>query len=100
MAVTTHRRQRRRGCSLQGLRPPIFDLQGSCCDDDPQYFDKCFIFFSSAELLTVNIYEVCGDMDLPVCIVRWAQTGTSIKFFVQLQFMGHMNLKKHTQNAP
>jgi len=21
-------------------------------------------------LLTVNIYEVCGDMDLPVCIVR------------------------------
>ena len=32
--------------------PPIFDLQGSSCVDDPQYFDKCFIFFLSAELLT------------------------------------------------
>jgi len=31
--------------------PPIFDLQGSSSVDDPQYFDKCFIFFTSAELL-------------------------------------------------
>jgi len=23
---------------------PIFDLQGSSCVDDPQYFDKCFNF--------------------------------------------------------
>ena len=30
---------------------PIFDLQGSSCVDDSQYFDKCFIFFPSAELL-------------------------------------------------
>jgi len=31
--------------------PPIFDLQGSSCVDDRQYFDKCFIFYTSAELL-------------------------------------------------
>jgi len=32
--------------------PPIFDLQGSSCVDDPQYFDKTvFYFFPSAELL-------------------------------------------------
>jgi len=36
---------------LQGSRPPIFDLQGSFCVDDLQYFEKCFIFFPSAELL-------------------------------------------------
>jgi len=41
-----HRRQRRRGRD-----PPIFDLQGSWCVDDPQYFDKYFIFFPSAKLL-------------------------------------------------
>jgi len=23
---------------------PTFDLQGSSCVDDPQHFDKCFIF--------------------------------------------------------
>ena len=34
-----HRRQRRRGS-----RPPIFNLQGSSCvDNPPQYFDKCFV---------------------------------------------------------
>ena len=44
-----HRRQRRTGC--RGRDPPIFDLQGSSCVDDPQYFHKCFIFFRSAELL-------------------------------------------------
>ena len=86
--------------------PPIFDLQGSSCVDDPQYFDKCFIFFhfsGTSEYLTslsfssaqstVFIYEVCGDMDLPVCIVRQAQTGTSL---IQLQSTGHMNLKNNT----
>ena len=39
-----HRRQRRRGC--KGRDPQIFDLQTTT-----QYFDKCFIFFPSAELL-------------------------------------------------
>jgi len=32
------------GVKLQGSRPPISDLQESSCVDDPQYFDKCFIF--------------------------------------------------------
>ena len=31
--------------------PPLFYLPGSSCVDDPQYFDKCFIFFPSAEIL-------------------------------------------------
>ena len=38
-ASASYRRQRRRGRD-----PPIFDLQGSSAVDDPQYFDKCFIF--------------------------------------------------------
>ena len=54
-----HRRQRRTGCRGR----------------DPQYFDMCFYFFPSAELLN---------------------TGTSIKFIIQLQSMGHMNLKNNT----
>ena len=29
---------------VAGVATPIFDLQGSSCVDDPQYFDKCFIF--------------------------------------------------------
>ena len=49
IGACVHRRQRRRGC--RGRDPPIFDLQGSSCVDDSQYFDKCFIFFPSAELL-------------------------------------------------
>ena len=46
-----HRRQRRRGCS--GRDPPIFDLQGSSCVDDPPIFWQVFyFFFHSTELDT------------------------------------------------
>ena len=42
-SARSHRRQRRGGC--RGRDPPIFDLQGSSCvDDPPRYFDTCFIF--------------------------------------------------------
>jgi len=44
-----HRRQCRRGC--RGRDPPIFDLQGSSCVDDPPIFSQVFYFFCSAELL-------------------------------------------------
>jgi len=42
--LTNHRCVNAAGVALlQGSRPPIFDLQGSSCvDDPPQYFDKCF----------------------------------------------------------
>jgi len=33
------------------IAPPIFDLQGPPLLTTPQYFDMCFIFFPSAELL-------------------------------------------------
>jgi len=66
-----HRRQRRRGCRGRDL--PIFDLQGSSCGDDPPIFWQVLYFFPSAE-----------------------QTGTSIKFIIQLQSMRHMNLKNNT----
>jgi len=33
------------------IAPPIFDMQGPPLLTTPQYFDMCFIFFPSAELL-------------------------------------------------
>ena len=45
-----HRRQRRRGCRGRDP-PPIFDLQGSSCVDDPPILWQVFYFFPSAELL-------------------------------------------------
>jgi len=65
-----HRRQRRRGCRGHDP-PPIFDLQGSSCVDDPQYFDKTVFYF-------------------------FPFSGTSIKFIIQLQSIGHTNVKKNT----
>jgi len=62
----TQKHRRQRRRGCRGRDPPIFDLQVSSCVDDPQYFDKCFI------------------------------SGTSIKFIIQLQSMGHMNLKNNT----
>jgi len=65
----THWRQRRRGCRGRDL--PIFDLHGSSCvDEPPPIFWLVFYFFPFI--------------------------GTSIKFIIQLQSMGHMNLKNNT----
>jgi len=66
VALDEHRRQRRRGCRGHS-RPPISDLQGSSCLDEPPSHNSQKL----VNLPTVNIYEVCGDMDLPVCIVRY-----------------------------
>ena len=44
-----HRRQRRRGC--RGRDPQYLTCRGRPVLTTPQYFDKCFIFFPSAELL-------------------------------------------------
>ena len=74
---------------LQGSRPPIFW--------QVFYFSLQRNFLIPlVNLLTVNIYTICGDMDLPVCIVCWAETGTFIKFVIQLRSMGHMNVKNNT----
>jgi len=49
---------------LQGSRPPIFDLQGSSCVDDPPIFWQVFYFFPSAELLnTASIDLAAIDHD-------------------------------------
>jgi len=45
---------------LQGSRPPIFDLQGSSCVDDPPIFWQVFYFFPSAELLTTASIDLAA----------------------------------------
>jgi len=49
------------GVNAAGVVTPIFDLQGSSNILTSVLF---FPFSGTSE------YEVCGDMDLPVCIVR------------------------------
>jgi len=67
------------GAGVVGVAtPPIFDLQGSSCVDDPQYFDKCFIFPFSG---TSEYHKSLSVL--------------SIKFIIQLQSMGHVNLKNN-----
>ena len=46
---TGHRRQRRMNC--RGRDPQYLTCRGCPVLTTPQYFDKCFIFFPSAELL-------------------------------------------------
>jgi len=55
------------GVNAAGVVTPIFDLQGSSCVDDPSNILTSVLFFPFSG---TSEYEVCGDMDLPVCIVR------------------------------
>jgi len=50
-----HRRQRRRGCRCRD--PPIFDLHGSSCIDDPPIFWQVFYFFNSAVQIGNQVYH-------------------------------------------
>ena len=64
-----HRRQRRRGCRCRD--PQYLTCMGRPVLTTPQYFDKCFIF-------SIQRYKLV------------------IKFIIQRQSMGHVNLKDNT----
>jgi len=65
-----HRRQRRTGC--RGRNPPIFDLQGSSCVDDPPIFSQVFYFFS-----------VQRNFWIPQVAVIFICNAPSVQFLIQ-----------------